>query len=109
MSEDVAGPSEFVQALTRSQAETIVAQGKEATILALLQRAETLAEPGQPAGPAPSTPSGMIPPYQMPTATETPSPRLWEFTVPPVNSRRCRLHVLNLGDELPIWGSRIRN
>src|SRR6516225_1838696 len=56
--------------LTRAQAEAIVAQGKEATIFALLQLAKMLAERGRPTGPAPSTPSGMIPPYQKPTATE---------------------------------------
>jgi transposase len=56
--------------LTRAQAEAIVAQGKEAAIFALLQLAKMLAERGQPAGPAPSTPSGMIPPYQKPTAAE---------------------------------------
>ena len=56
--------------LTRTQAEAIVAQGKEATIFALLQFAKLLAERARPAGPAPSTPSGMIPPYLKPTATE---------------------------------------
>lgn len=56
--------------LTRAQAEAIVAQGKEATIFALLQLAKMIAEQQRPAGPAPSTPSGMIPPYQKPTAAE---------------------------------------
>jgi transposase len=56
--------------LTRAQAEAIVAQGKEATIFALLQLAKMLAERERPTGPAPSTPSGMIPPYQKPTANE---------------------------------------
>ncbi len=49
---------------TRAQAEEIVAQGTEATVFALLQ----FAERQRPAGPAPSTPSGMIPPHQKPTA-----------------------------------------
>ena len=56
--------------LTRAQAEAIVAQGKEATIFALLQFAKLLAEQARPVGPAPSTPSGMIPPYLKPTAVE---------------------------------------
>jgi len=56
--------------LTRAQAEEIVAQGKEATIFALLEFAKMLAEQQRPAGPAPSTPSGMIPPYQKPPAGE---------------------------------------
>lgn len=61
--------------LTRAQAEAIVAQGKEATIFALLTLAKMLAEQPQPAGPAPSTPSGMIPPYQKPPAAEGKAPR----------------------------------
>ncbi len=56
--------------LTRAQAEAIVAQGPEATIFALLQFAKMLAEQTRPAGPAPSTPSGMIPPYQKPPAAQ---------------------------------------
>jgi hypothetical protein len=57
--------------LTREQAEAIYAQGKEATTFALLALAKMLAERQRPTAPAPSTPSGMIPPYLKPTAAES--------------------------------------
>ncbi len=58
--------------LTAEQAEQIYSEGKEAVIFALLQLAKMLAEQQQISrpmqSPAPSTPSGMIPPYQKPSA-----------------------------------------
>ena len=58
--------------LTAEQAEQIYSKGKEAVIFALLQLAKMLAEQQQISrlkqSPAPSTPSGMIPPYQKPSA-----------------------------------------
>src|SRR5262245_37440916 len=56
--------------LTREQAREIYTQGEEATIFALLQLAKMVAQHARPPGPAPSTPSGMIPPYQKPTTPE---------------------------------------
>src|SRR5262245_30943379 len=56
--------------LTREQARAIYAQGEEATIFALLQFAKMVAQQVRPLGPSPSTPSGMIPPYQKPTTAE---------------------------------------
>ena len=51
--------------LTAEQAEAIFAQGKEAVVFALLALAKQLAEQaGLRNQPAPSTPSGMIPPYR---------------------------------------------
>jgi transposase len=54
--------------LTEAQAEQIYQQGKEAVVFALLELAKKLAE--QQSSTAPSTPSGMVPPYQKP-ATES--------------------------------------
>jgi transposase len=58
--------------LTAEQAEQIYSEGKEAVIFALLQLAKMLAEQQQISpptqSPAPATPSGMIPPYQKPSA-----------------------------------------
>ncbi len=93
--------------LTRAQAEAIVAQGKEAAIFALLQLAKMLAEQRRPAGPAPSTPSGMIPPYQKPAAAEGKGRRLRKQPGAraghvgarrPVPQRidRCETHVLEV-------------
>ena len=53
--------------LTAEQAEEIYEQGKEAVVFALLEMAKTLAEGQSPPTPAPSTPSGMVPPYQKPS------------------------------------------
>ena len=57
--------------LTAEQAEQIYSEGKEAVIFALLQFAKMLAEQQhishRTQSPAPSTPSGMIPPYQKPS------------------------------------------
>ncbi|MBI2823827.1 MAG: hypothetical protein HYX69_03945, partial [Planctomycetia bacterium] len=51
--------------LTAEQAEAIFAQGKEAVVFALLALAKQLAEQaGLRNQAAPSTPSGMIPPYR---------------------------------------------
>jgi transposase len=56
--------------LTAEQAEAIYAQGKEAVIFALLELAKQLADQqSRRAVPAPSTPSGMIPPYQKPAVS----------------------------------------
>lgn len=56
--------------LTAEEAEQIYRQGKEAVIFALMRLAKMLAEQQQLAvaarAPAPSTPSGMVPPYQKP-------------------------------------------
>ena len=51
--------------LTAEQAEQIYKQGKEAVVFALLEMAKKLAE--QQSSPAPSTPSGMVAPYQKPS------------------------------------------
>jgi transposase len=51
--------------LTAEEAETIFAQGKEAVVFALLELAKQLAEQaGWRTKPSPTTPSGMVPPYQ---------------------------------------------
>lgn len=50
--------------LTAEQAREIYSQGEEAVVFALLQLAHMTAAGTQPAQPSPSTPSGMIPPYQ---------------------------------------------
>jgi transposase len=50
--------------LTAEQAREIFAQGEEAVVFALLQLAQMASAPCKPASPSPSTPSGMIPPYQ---------------------------------------------
>jgi hypothetical protein len=50
--------------LTAEQAREIYAQGEEAVVFALLQLAQMSAAATKPAPPSPSTPSGMIPPYQ---------------------------------------------
>jgi hypothetical protein len=58
--------------LTAEEAEQIYRQGKEAVIFALMRLAKMLAEQQQQAqaarSTAPSTPSGMVPPYQKPPA-----------------------------------------
>ncbi len=51
--------------LTAEQAEEIYKQGKEAVVFALLEMAKKLAE--QQSSPSPSTPSGMVAPYQKPS------------------------------------------
>ena len=51
--------------LTAEQAEEIYRQGKEAVVFALLEMAKKLAE--QQSTPSPSTPSGMVAPYQKPS------------------------------------------
>ena len=51
--------------LTAEQAEQIYKQGKEAVVFALLEMAKKLAE--QQSSAAPSTPSGMVAPYQKPS------------------------------------------
>ena len=55
--------------LTPAQAEAIFRQGKEAVVFALLEMAKMLAERQSPtlASPAPTTPSGMVPPYLKPS------------------------------------------
>jgi transcription initiation factor TFIID subunit TAF12 len=59
------GPS-----LTAEEAEVIFARGKEAVVFALLELAKQLAQQQQRGltTVSPSTPSGMIPPYQKPPA-----------------------------------------
>src|ERR1700730_11235133 len=53
--------------LPAEEAEVIFAQGKEAVVFALLELAKQLAEQaGWRAKPSPTTPSGMVPPYQKP-------------------------------------------
>ena len=54
--------------LTAEQAEEIYRQGKEAVVFALLALAKRLAETQGPPTPTPSTPSGMVPPYQKPSS-----------------------------------------
>lgn len=53
--------------LTAEQADEIYRQGKEAVVFALLALAKQLAEAQSPPTPTPSTPSGMVPPYQKPS------------------------------------------
>lgn len=57
--------------LSEEQAEAIYAQGREAVIFALLELTKQLAEARAAAGQSvrPSTPSGMIPVYEKPSAT----------------------------------------
>lgn len=62
-SNGVLGPS-----LTEDQAKEIYRQGEEAVVFALLVMAKKLAEQQSPPEPAPSTPSGMVPPYQKPSS-----------------------------------------
>jgi transposase len=54
--------------LTVEQAEEIYKQGKEAVIFALLEMAKKLSEMQSPPAPGPSTPSGMVAPYQKPSS-----------------------------------------
>lgn len=56
--------------LTREQAEAIFAEGQEAVVFVLLEMAKRLAEAEGKRNPSttPSTPSGMIPVYEKPTA-----------------------------------------
>jgi len=54
--------------LTEEQARRIYRQGESAVIFALLTLSERLAAP-QPSAAAPSTPSGMVPPYQKPATS----------------------------------------
>ena len=72
MSRDAAGqttPAEILGAsLTEVQARDIYRQGEEAVVFALLTFARKLGEL-QPDRATPTTPSGMIPPYQKPPAT----------------------------------------
>jgi len=58
---------EFALPLTREEAERIVALGPEATIFVMLELSARLAGQSQ-GSPSPSTPSGMVPPYQKPAA-----------------------------------------
>lgn len=58
---------EFTLPLTREEAERIVALGREATIFVLLELSARLVAQ-QKGSPSPSTPSGMVPPYQKPAA-----------------------------------------
>ncbi len=61
---------DFAVPLSREQAEAIYAQGREAVIFVLMQLAAWAAEHGQgSAAPTPSTPSGMVPPYQKPSVS----------------------------------------
>jgi transposase len=55
--------------LTREQAAAIFAQGEEAVVFVLLEFAQRLAEAEGKRNPSttPSTPSGMVPPYEKPT------------------------------------------
>ena len=72
MSRDAAGqttPAEILGAsLTEVQARDIYRQGEEAVVFALLTFARKLGEL-QPGKATPTTPSGMIPPYEKPPAT----------------------------------------
>ena len=61
---DLAGGISLGTALTKEQAEEIYSQGKEAVVFALLEMSKKLAEQQSPPTLAPSTPSGMVPPYQ---------------------------------------------
>lgn len=64
-------PIECPLPLSREDAERILAQGPEVTILVLLELAARLHEHEQqspPASPSPATPSGMVPPYKKPTS-----------------------------------------
>jgi transposase len=63
--------------LTAEQAALIFQQGQEAVVFALLTLAKQLAEtqPGAPATPDPSAPSGQTPPYQKPTAKGRAKPK----------------------------------
>ena len=61
---DMLGGISLEAALTEEQAEQIYNQGKEAVIFALLELSKKRAEQQSPPTPAPSTPSGMVPPYQ---------------------------------------------
>ncbi|NQT53886.1 IS66 family transposase, partial [bacterium] len=58
---------EFALPLTREEAERIAALGPEATIFVMLELSARLAEQ-QKGFPSPTTPSGMVPPYQKPAA-----------------------------------------
>jgi transposase len=72
MSRDAAGQAAQTEilgaSLTEEQARDIYRQGEEAVVFALLSLARKVAEL-QPTKPAPTTPSGMIPPYQKPPAS----------------------------------------
>jgi transposase len=57
--------AEFTLPLTREQARAIYAQGEEAVIFVLLELGVRLAKTVEPSA---STPSGMVPPYQKPSA-----------------------------------------
>ena len=55
--------------LSEEDAEQIYDQGKEAVVWAILQMAKMMGEPQSPSTtPTPSTPSGMVPPYQKPAS-----------------------------------------
>jgi len=54
--------------LSEEQARQIYRQGEEAVVFALLTLAQQAASPA-PGSSLPSTPSGMVPPYEKPKAT----------------------------------------
>src|SRR5438270_6137540 len=54
--------------LTEAQAKLLAAAGEEAVLLALMAANARIAALRRPAAPTPSTPSGMVPPYQKPPA-----------------------------------------
>ena len=56
---------DFTLPLTREEAERIIALGPEAVIFVMLELSRRLAEQHK-ASPSPSTPSGMVPPYEKP-------------------------------------------
>lgn len=56
--------------LTAEEAARIVDQGREAAIFAILELARRLKERQQPPQPSPSTPSGMVAPFQKPAVTK---------------------------------------
>jgi hypothetical protein len=58
---------EFTLPLTREEAARIVALGPEAAILVMLELSARLMEQDK-VSPSPSTPSGMVPPYEKPAA-----------------------------------------
>ena len=62
-------PVEFTLPLTREEAERILALGPEAAIFVMLELSARLAEQHKDL-PSPTTPSGMVPPYQKPTSSK---------------------------------------
>lgn len=57
--------------LTAADAERIVDQGREAAIFAILELARRLKERQRPPEPSPSTPSGMVAPFQKPAVAHS--------------------------------------